>query len=217
MDFNWRLYVDYLPELLDALLLTVYLTVITTVASTLLGLPLAVARDSKSTVLAGAVAVFSWLTRTTPVLVVLFMAFYGLPALGVSMDSLTIAIIGLSVQCTGYNLEIIRGGLRAVAREQYDAIRALGLPRVRAWVAVILRQSVPAAAPAYFSNVTQILKTTSIASAITVREITGETTNLIGITYAAIEMLVIAAVLYVILASVMILLQSITERWVALP
>lgn len=213
---NFATLVPYLPKLLSALNLTILLTVVTLVISTLLALPLAVLRDKPGPI-GRVVTVFSWVTRTLPVLVILFMVFYGLPALGLYLPAVPVAVVALSVQCSGYNLEILRGGLRSVPKQQYDALRAAALPPVRGWFSIILRQAIPAASPAYFSNAVRILKATSIASVITVMEITAMTVNLLGVTYATLELLTISAVLYLTLSSVIIGSQMLIERKLALP
>ncbi|WP_150460863.1 amino acid ABC transporter permease [Nesterenkonia ebinurensis] len=213
---NFTVIVDNADLLLNAIWLTTLLTVVSLIISTIIGAPLAVLAE-RGGIPARIIAVFSWLMRAVPALVLLYLVFYGLPSFGVTVPALWTAVVALTVQAAGYQLEIIRGGLRAVSSNQYDAIKALGLPPVKAWLMVVVPQALPATIPPWFSNATNLLKATSIASVITIMEVTGSMNNLIALTFATIELLLWAAAVYIVLSSIIMGLQILAERIFALP
>lgn len=208
--------VDNFSLLLKSIGLTVAMTVAVTVISTVLAVPLAILRQTPG-VVSGLIAAFSWTMRAIPALVMLFFIFYGLPQLGYLVPALTVAIIGLSVQATGYAMEVIRAGLMSIDPRQHDAVKALGVPKWEAWRRVLLPQALTAAIPPYFSNTIHILQATTIASVITVQELTGTANNLIGLTYRAVPLLIFSGLVYLILASVLTLLQEVAERHWRIP
>lgn len=206
---NWGL-------LLRAAGLTALLTVAVIVISTILAFPLGILRQATG-LASWLVAAFSWTMRASPTLVLLYFVFYGLPQMGFLVPAVTVAIIGLSIQATGYALEVVRGGLLAIDPRQHDAVKALGIPRFQAWRKILLPQALVALIPPYFSNTIHILQATTIASVITVSELTGETNNLIGLTYRAVPLLIFSAIIYLIFASVLTGLQAVAERRFAIP
>lgn len=214
MDFS--VVVENFWLLIEATGLTVLLTCSVIIISTALAFPLGIIRQT--TRLPGRfVAGFSWTMRASPTLVLLYFAFYGLPQVGIVVPALMVAVIGLSIQSTGYALEVVRGGLLAVDPRQYDAVRALGIPSFHAWRRILLPQALVALTPPYCSNAIQILQATTVASVITVPELTGQTNNLIGLTYRAVPLLLFSAMIYLMLASVITGFQAFVERSYAVP
>jgi len=207
---------DNLDLLLKATGLTVLLTFIVIVVSTVFAFPLGILRQTTGAA-AWLVAGFSWTMRASPTLVLLYFVFYGLPQMGYLVPALTVAIIGLSIQSIGYALEVVRAGIMAIDPRQHDAAKALGIPKAHAWRSILLPQAFVALIPPFFNNTIHILQATTIASVITVRELTGETNNLIGLTYRAVPLLVFSAIVYLILASILTGLQALAERRFAIP
>jgi His/Glu/Gln/Arg/opine family amino acid ABC transporter permease subunit len=179
----------------------------TIVLSLACAFPLAVLRESSWRWIAVPIAVYSWMARATPALAVLFVTYYGLPTLGLFLDPLSAAVLGLTLVSTGYNLEFIRAGLRAVPVGQIDAARALGLPRLAMLRKVILPQAMIVSVPPLVSNLTLMLKGSALASLVAVSELTGEAMALIAYTYRSIEILSCVAVIYLALAGVLVAAQ----------
>ena len=214
MDFS--VVYDNLDLLIPAAGLSILLTLIVLVISTIFAFPLGILRQTQGFV-AWIIAGFSWIMRASPTLVLLYFVFYGLPQIGLLVSAVAVAIIGLSVQAIGYALEVVRGGVMAVDPRQRDATKALGIPTVTAWRKILIPQALVAIIPPFFSNSIQILQATTIASVITVQELTGETNNLIGLTYRAIPLLIFSAIVYLMLASILTGLQALSERRWAIP
>ncbi|MCA0452340.1 MAG: amino acid ABC transporter permease [Proteobacteria bacterium] len=178
MDF--AVVVDNAPILLRGFGYTLFVAFATIALSLALAIPLAVIRESKWRRAAMIVAGYSWIARATPALTVLFVTYYGLPVLGIYLEPLTSAIIGLTLVSTGYNLEFVRAGLRAVPAGQIDAAKSLGLTPYRTLRQVILPQAMVVAVPPLVSNMTLMVKGSSLASLVAVSELTGEAVALIA-------------------------------------
>ncbi|WP_159500591.1 amino acid ABC transporter permease [Microbacterium sp. 18062] len=202
----------FLPDFWQGVVVTVQLSVTTIVIASVLGALLSALSWSGGVVVRSALNAFSWAMRCIPALIILFLAYYGLPQLGVRLDGFTAAVAGLSVQGAAYMMEIFKSGILGVPPGQFDAARALGIPRARAWIQLVGPQALRIAMPAYASDAIKILKGTSIASTITVFELTAAANQAISITYKAIEVLLPVAVVYALLSSIIILLQHLAER-----
>ena len=210
MDLS--LLITYGPDLMAATGLTVILTVVTVVVSTLLGVPLAILAISGGPVIAPILYAYSFTMRAIPLLLILYIIYYGLPSLGIVFDALPTAIIGLVVAATAYNMEIIRAGLEAVDKGQWESAAALGIPPLRTWRDVVILQALPYIIPPFISNAIIVLKGTSVASIITIGELTAVTNGLISTTYQAFAFLAFSALVYLALSSVLTILQQLAER-----
>lgn len=209
---GWQLIVDSLPVLLMAAVNTVLLAALTAALGVALALPLVVMRQSAKPVLSRTIATFSWFMRTCPLLVILYFLYYGLPALGVYLPAFQVAVVSSGVQTSAYYMEIIRSGLLAVPSGQWEASRALGLSPWHIWRRVVLPQVIPVALPPFISDTTHILKGSSIAAIITVDELTGVGNSIISITYRPLEILFVMTVIYLMLNSLLTLVQYWGER-----
>jgi len=186
------------------------------VLSTILGLVLAIMRFSSFWLFSAISEAFVWLFRGIPALVLLFFAFYALPQLGISLSPINAAILGLGLSASAYNAEFFRSGIISVDRGQWEASQALAISGARTWRRIILPQAVRIILPPYMSNAITLLKSTSLASVITVSEITGVANRLISSTFKPIEILTVVAVLYLAMSTVLTLFQQWAEHAVAL-
>lgn len=210
MDFG--LLAAFWPRLVDATGLTVLLTVVTVVISTAIGLPLAILSIVAGRFVAALLAVYSFIMRAVPLLLLLYLIYYGLPSVGIVFDALPTALIGMVVAATAYNMEIIKAGLQAVDRQQWESAEALGIPVWKVWADIVVPQAMPHILPPFISNATLVLKGTSVASIITIGELTAVTNGLIADTYRAFEFMLFSAFVYLALSSVLTLLQSFAQR-----
>lgn len=208
---NWEPVLLSVPELLAAAGLTCLLTVSIVALSTVPAIPLGILRSGKG-VASRLIGAFSWTMRAIPALVLVYVVFYGLPSVGIIFAALGTAIVGLSIQATAYNLEIFNGGIRSIDYRQRDSVRALGISPGRAWVHVLIPQALPAAIPPYIGNALVILKGTSLASVITVQELTGTTNILINRFNQPIPLLITSAVIYLALATILTVVQAFWEK-----
>ncbi len=214
---NWSVVTDNAGLLLEAFATTLWVAGATIILSVVLAFPLAVMRDGPIRGLRIVAAVFSWVMRATPALTLLFLTYFGLPQIGIYLAAVPAAIAGLTLSATGYNMEYIRAGLRAVPSTQYEAARALGMPFPMILRRVIVPQAIRTIMPPLTSNLTLVMKGSSLAGMVAVTELTGAGMALISRTYQPFEILIVIGLAYLMLNGVLIWLQHRVENWLSLP
>jgi polar amino acid transport system permease protein len=203
MGLNFASILPYAPLLWHATLLTVFLAVTSQAAGTLCGFLLALGRMSSIRLLRYPAFVYIWVARGTPPLVHLFLIYFGLPNLGIVLQPLPAAIIAFTISSAAYNAEVLRAGLQAVAPGQIEAARAVGMSTTQVLGRIVLPQAIRIVAPPYMNNFISHVKSTSLASVVTVREILLTTELIYSNTYRALEALLVAGAIYLVLTSVL--------------
>jgi His/Glu/Gln/Arg/opine family amino acid ABC transporter permease subunit len=214
-DFDFDIIRRSWPILRDATLVSIELFLVSLVLATVLGLVLALMRMSKVAPLRWLAATYVWIFRGLPALVILFFAFFWLGN-SLGLTPFQSAILGLSASSGAYKAEIIRAGLLAVDRGQYEASEALGFTRAHYMRRIIIPQGIRVMVPNYVSNSTLLFKSTSLATVIGLNELTGRARQLANSTFQPIEILAAAGVIYLALTSLMTLSQGFIERRFAL-
>ena len=161
-----QLNANHLLYLLEAARWTVLLSLIAFVGGGLVGLPLALMRVSKVGLLRKLASAYIQLIQGTPLLIVLFLSYFGLGILGYKLIPLVAAGISLTLYAAAFLGEIWRGCIAAVPRTQWEASDCLGLSRAQQYIYVILPQAVRLAIPPTVGFMVQIVKNTSLASVI---------------------------------------------------
>ena len=157
---------NHLIYLVEAARFTVLLSVIAFVGGAIVGLPIALLRVSKSRVLRGISSGYIQLIQGTPLLIVLFLSYFGLGILGYKLDPLVAAGISFTLYAAAFLGEIWRGCIEAVPKTQWEASDCLGLNRFQQYAYVVLPQAVKLAIPPTVGFMVQIVKNTSLASVI---------------------------------------------------
>jgi His/Glu/Gln/Arg/opine family amino acid ABC transporter permease subunit len=214
-DFDFDIIRRSWPILRDATVVSIKLFVLSLVLATVLGLVLALMRMSKVAPLRWFAAVYVWIFRGLPALVILFFAFFWLGN-SVGLTPFQSAILGLGASSGAYKAEIIRAGLLAVDQGQYEASEALGFTKAHYMRRIIIPQGIRVMVPNYVSNSTLLFKSTSLATVIGLNELTGRARQLANSTFKPIEILAAAGLIYLVVTSLMTLSQSFIERRVAL-
>ena len=191
--------VDHLPALLTGLRMTIVLSLLSMGLGTLVGLVLVVLRLAPSAPLRGAARLVIEFFRNVPILIQLFFYYYGLPRLGLSLDAFTCATLGLSLYSGVYIAEALRSGVLAVDRGQWDAALAAGLSRLQTLRHVVLPQAVRLVIPPLTNLLVFTIKTSALASAITVEELMHVTETLESDTFRTFELFTAAALGYLAL------------------
>lgn len=202
----------YQALILRGLGMTLLISAIVIVVSNLLALPLAIYMLQPKARLRSLVVGYSFLARAVPVLAILFALYYGLPRFGIYLEPVPSALVGLIFASAAYNMEFLRSGFESIPKGQFDAARALGLKTFPLYFKVVIPQAYRIAAPSLFSNAIQMVKGSSLASLVTVDELTAASTTIISDTYKAIEVLSAVAVLYLAIAALIILAEYAYER-----
>lgn len=214
---------DNLPALMSGVALTLLLTAIALVFGVCIALGLSLMKESHSRLARGFVNGLLFFVRGTPLLVQLFLVYYGLGQfealrhsfLWVALSQpMVCALLVLSVNTGCYTSVIFTGAIRAVPKNYYQAAAALGMSRGLTLRRVILPRALQIALPAYSNEVLIVLKSTSLASVITLMEIMGVTQDLISQTYDTLYWYAVAGALYLILNVIIILVFRFLMRQV---
>jgi His/Glu/Gln/Arg/opine family amino acid ABC transporter permease subunit len=207
---------ESLPPLLASSILTIHLTCISLAIGAFLSLPLGLGRLSKNWWVAGFCFAYVYYFRGTPLLVQIFLIYYGLPQIGLTLGAYMSALISLSLNTAAYTAEIIRGGIQAVAGGEIESAHAMGMTRSQVLRRIILPQMIGFALPAYGNEIILQIKATSLASTITLMDLTGMARTLAAETYAPLEIFSAAGIIY--LAMVITTSKLVTwmeRRWTA--
>jgi polar amino acid transport system permease protein len=193
---------QYTPAILDGLLTTAIVALLSIIGAAIVSLLLGVFRSAKRMSVRAAAGGAVELLRGSSALVYLFWAYYALPALmpGIPrFNPFTASITVLSLVGGAYGAEIVRGGLQAVPRGQFDACRALGLPPYQALTRVILPQALSQIVPGFGSLAVDMVKWTSIVSFVGVQDVLYVANSVRSITYETVAVFLVVAALYWVL------------------
>jgi polar amino acid transport system permease protein len=202
--WNWEGFWSYFTNLylLEGALWTIGLTICTLILGGMIGLLLAVMRLSKHKAVSRTAQGYVWIFRGTPLLVQLIIIYTGLPQLGlVRFNVLESAIIGLALNEAAYLSEILRGGILSVAKGQTEAARALGLKPYQIFRLVVLPQALRVIIPPLGNSVNGLLKTTSIASVISMEEVLRRGQILMQQKFQVLEVFMVVAILYLVMTT----------------
>lgn len=222
------------PVILEGLLLTLKVTALSAVFGFLGGVVVALGRLSRSPLLRAISWTYIWLFRSIPLIVLLlliynFSALYHTLSLGVPFgppvatfsetdlfSATTIAVLGLSLNEAAYAAEVVRAGILSVDQGQWEAAHALGLPKWRRFRRIVLPQALRAIVPSYVNQLIGLLKGTSIIFYVSLLDLFGEVESLQS-TYPGdvIPLLTVATAYYVLLTSILSIVQYYVERYYA--
>jgi His/Glu/Gln/Arg/opine family amino acid ABC transporter permease subunit len=209
----WDLIVSQLPGLLlEGLPPTIYLTAISIAFGTLIGLVVAIGKQSKVRAILWACSAYSWLFRSLPALLTLFYIYYALPQIGVRFDSFTAAAVGLSLVAGAYFAEVVRSGFAAIPRGQYEASKSLGMSPGKTTRRIILPQVARVIVAPYISQCVMVVKSSALASLVAVNELTGVAYAQMSYTFRPLEILLLVWVIYLAVNSVLVGTQLYIER-----
>lgn len=207
MDFSFLK--DYYMFFLEGAKITILLAIITIIFGVVFGVLLALMRISNNSVLKAISATYVEFIRGTPIMVQLFIVYYGLskmgihfpeiPVLGSNFSDLMAGAIALSINSAAYVAEIIRAGIQAVDKGQMEAARSLGLNYSMSMKAIVLPQAIKNILPALGNEFIAIIKESSIVSIIGIHELMYNTDTVRGNTFKPFEPLIITAIVYFVI------------------
>jgi polar amino acid transport system permease protein len=172
-------------------------------------------RTSKSALARGLATAFAEFFRNTPPLVHIYFAVFALPLIGISFPSVVCATIALILYQGAINVEILRAGLEAVPKGQYEAASALGLSPLAQFRDIIFPQAFRISLPALGNNQISLLKNTSLISAIGTFEITGRVQDIISIRFSSAELYLTIGAFYLVSVFILSAILRITESRLA--
>ncbi|GKQ43106.1 cystine ABC transporter permease [Companilactobacillus sp. RD055328] len=155
---------------------------------------------------------YIWLFRSTPLLVQLFIIFFGLPSVGIQLDPFIAAVIGFSLNTGAYASEIVRSALMSVPQDQWDAAYTLGFSTKKTLHKIVLPQALRIALPPLSNSFIGLVKDTSLASSITILEMFQVSQQITAKNFEPLLMYSLAAALYAIICTLLTLLQRHLEK-----
>jgi arginine transport system permease protein len=217
---------SYLPDLASGLVITLILMLSSVAMGLLLAVLMTMASRSDIYLLRKIIDVFLFFIRGTPLLVQLYLIYYGASQFAwiresslwiILRDPMACAIIALSVNSACYTTILFQGAINSVPKNEIDACEAIGMSKWLAFRRIIFPRAFRIALPAYSNEVIMILKSTSLASTITLLDLMGITQQLIAQTYQTAELYILVGIIYLILNGVITSLFSMFLKWNAIP
>lgn len=203
-----------LPDLIQGTAVTLKIAGGALLIGLLAGLPVALSRVYGGRWLKAAATGYINLFRGTPLLVQLFVVYYGLPDLGMTFSRLTAAYLTLGLNSSAYQAEYLRGAIQAVGAGQMTAARAIGMNRLTAIRHIILPQALRLVLPSWSNEMIAIVKYTAVVFLIAVPDLMGKAKIISSRTFAPISTYILVALIYlVIVAAASLLLHQVGRRF----
>ena len=208
---------DSLPVLLQGALLTLKFAVLSMVFGLVIGIVVALMGISHATVLKTIARIYVSIMRGTPLLVQIFVVYYGLPGIGIALEPTPAGVLTLSLNVGAYLSESMRGAILGIPRGQWMAAYSLGLTRGQTLRYVVGPQALRLAVPSLSNSLISLIKDTSLVSVITVTELLRTAQEIIAATYQPLPLYLAVAVIYWVLSTGLSVLQRGLERRLSLP
>ena len=208
MSFDIALVIDSIPKMLEGIGLTLELLFLSTSIGLILAVITLLMRISGRWFLAWPAMAYIYVFRGTPILVQIFVIYYGLPQFDLIRESVFwpilreafgCMVVALSLNAGAYVSEILRGGLLGVDRGLHEAGKALGLSTPQRFIYITTPIAVRLAIPAYSNDFISMLKATALASTVTLLDMTGVARTIVAKTFAPYEIFIAAAMIYMVM------------------
>lgn len=203
---------SFWPLMKAGLKMTVPLTLVSFALGMILAFVTAMCRISKNKLLSKTAQFYVWVIRGTPMIVQLFVIFYGLPKVGIMFSPIVSAIIGLTIREGAYDSEIIRAALTSIPKGQWEACHALGMSKLQTLLNVIIPQAALIAVPSLGNMFISLVKDTSLTAILTVREVFQIGQQIVAVTFEPLWIYLEVGVIYLIYSTVLSQLQGVLER-----
>lgn len=193
---NWQ-------DLMNGTLMTVQIVTVSLVFGCIIGLLVGIGRlDPSRRLVYSVCSVYVAAIRGTPLLVQLFILFFGLPHFGVLLPAFVCGVIGLSIYSGAYISEIVRGAIQSIDRGQVEAARSLGMPGRMTMINVVLPQAFVRMIPPLGNEFIALIKNSALVSLLTIHDVMHEGQKIISVSYRSLEVYLAIAVIYFVLTGV---------------
>jgi len=211
---------DFLPvlegwhDLLHGALTTIEITATSLVLGCILGLLVGLGRLDRSKRVRYAVcSTYVIFIRGTPLLVQLFLLFFGLPQFDILLPAFLCGVLGLGIYSGAYVSEIVRGAIQSIDKGQMEAARSLGMSQSKAMLTIILPQAVVRMIPPLGNEFIALIKNSALVSLLTIADLMHEGQKIISVSYRSLEVYIAVALVYLVLTSLTSMaLQQIEKR-----
>jgi cystine transport system permease protein len=203
---------SFLPLLKAGVAFTIPLTLISFALGLGLALFTALVQLSEWRLLRSLARFYVWVIRGTPLLVQLFIIFYGLPSIGITINAFPAAVIGFTLSVGAYGSEIIRAAILSTAKGQWEAAYSIGMTKSQALRRIILPQAARVSVPPLSNSFISLVKDTSLASVVTVTEMFAKAEQITAVYYEPLVIYCEVGVIYLLFSSVLSNLQRRLEK-----
>ena len=209
----WEIIINSIPKILiPGFTYTIPLTLLSFLLGLTIAVIVAVTRVMRIKVLSEIFRFYVWVFRGTPMLVQLFIIFYGLPNIGVKLEAFPSAIIAFSLNVGAYASETIRGSILSIPKSQTEGAVACGLTIGQAMFYIVLPQAIKNCVPALFNTFISLVKDTSLAANITITEMFMATQRIVAVTYEPLALYIEVAIVYLVFSTALTYLQKNVEN-----
>ena len=209
MDFTYIL--EILPYLLKGLLISVQVFAITIVLSIPLGIIVASLSMIKSKVITTIITTYTWIFRGSPLLLQLYFGMYGLPALGITLERMTVALLIFTLNYGAYFTEIVRGSILSIDQGQEEVSKVLGFSKIQTYFLVIIPQALKRSVQAIGNETISLIKDTALIAAIALNDLLRNAKEVVSRDFR-VEAFFIAFVLYIALSYLVVMFTKKIER-----
>ena len=206
-----------LPEMLKGTVITLELTAGALLIGIAIGLPLSLVRVYGGKLAQPFCTAYLTVFRGTPLLVQLFVVYYGLPELGISFSRMTAAFLTLGCNSGAYQCEYFRGAIQAVSRGQMKAARGIGMSRLQGIRLIILPQALRLVLPAWSNEFIAMIKYTAVVFLIAVPDLMSRAKILSSQNFAPVQTYILVAMIYFVLVGVLSIVLHMVQRKLAVP
>lgn len=201
LELDFTPVIEGLPTLLDGTMITIAVTACSLAISLVVGSIIGVIRSNRGTlpcyIFDGYVAVI----RGTPLLVQLFIWYYGLPRVGIMLPAFLCGVVGLSLYSSSYVSEIVRGAIQSIDKGQMEASRSLGMSKQQAMRKIIMPQAFVRMLPPLGNETIALIKNSALISLITIHDVMHAGANIISTSYRDLETYIFIACIYFVLTN----------------
>lgn len=200
-------------DLLHGALVTVEIVSAALLLSLCMGLLIGIGRlDASRRLIYGICTTYVTLIRGTPLLVQLFILFFGLPYFGITLPAFLCGVVGLGIYSGSYVSEIVRGAIQSVEKGQMEAARSLGMPSGLAMRSIIIPQAVVRMIPPFGNEFIALIKNSALVSLVTIHDVMHEGQKIISVSYRSLEVYLAIAAIYLVLTMTTTLVLRTIER-----
>lgn len=203
---------SFWPMLKAGIAFTVPVALISFALGLVVGLMTALARISKVKPLVSIAKFYVWIIRGTPLLVQLFIIFYGLAKVNIILDPLPAAIIGFTINVGAYSSEVLRAAILSIPKGQWEAASSIGMTHTQTLRRIVLPQAARVSIPPLFNSFISLIKDTSLAASITLTEMFQVAQRVTAATYEPLLLYVEVAFIYLIFCTILSAVQGRVEK-----
>ncbi len=212
MKLDFSVVVPYLPMFLKGAKVTIEASVMAILIGLAIGTIVGIGRVIPLRPINFIAWLYVYVIRGTPLLVQLFLIYFGLPSLGIELEAFPAGVIGLGINSGGYVAEIVRGGIEAVPKGQLEAAKVLGLSYFQTMWYIVLPQAIRNMLPALGNEFVTLVKQSALLSTLAITELTMVGQQVRSVTFASFEVFITVALIYLALTTVVSTLVRYVER-----